>query len=257
VRGVRFVVGRLRYSNDRAVHVVVFDSREFSERDARRWLLDHGFKSRVLQRDGRVWRSRERERAEFDPRSFRSIEPGRQEVVTMASNPKRRGKKRRAVKRRRSRARRRRKVSASSSTRTGLRVNARRARRRRRRRSGKTVRTDTRTVKVMRTNARKRRARPRRRSARSSTRYTLAFTPASLQAFARFARLSPARRREMRRAVRRHPTGGVYVALPAWYGSRETAKRVASRVQLLLAYVAGRRRASLTSSAAPRVVAVP
>lgn len=108
----------------------------------------------------------------------------------------------------------------------------------------------------MRTNARRRRP---RRSARahSSTRYTLAFTPAAASQFARIARLSTVRRREMRRALRRHPSGGVYVALPTWHGTREQAQRLGARVQLILAYAAGRRRAALTSSAAPRVVAVP
>lgn len=106
----------------------------------------------------------------------------------------------------------------------------------------------------MRTNARRRR---RTRRAASSRRYTIAFTPSTARQFARIARLSQARRREMRRALRRHPSGGVYVALPTWHGTPAQAKRLASRAWLLLVYAAGRRRASLASSAPPRVVAVP
>jgi hypothetical protein len=244
VRGIRFVVGRLRSSSDRAVQSIVFDSHEWSERDARGWLDEHGFKVRALDRAGRWWRSRQREPREFDSRSFRTIDTVPREVVTMASNPKRRGKKRRAPKRRRAAASRRRKLSGSR-TRTRVRKNTRRRRAR-----AKTVRTKVTTVRVMRTNARR-----RRRRARSSARYTVAFAPAAAKLFGRMLR--KVRRREMRRALRRHPRGGVYVALPAWHGSREQAQRLADRVRLVLTYLAGRRRASLTSSSVPRVVAVP
>lgn len=252
MRGIRVIVGRRQRVPYEELQAVVFDATQWALRDVRSWMQQHGFDLRALVRSQGVYRYAVRDKRDFVPRSLRTISLNRWEQVTMASNPKRRGKKRRASKRRARNASRRRKVSARSSTRTRVRKNARR--RLRRRRNPKTVRTDVRTVKVMRTNARKRRARPRR-AVRSSTRYTLAFTPAAARLFARM--LKKARRREMRRSLRRHPSGGVYVALPTWHGSREQANRFAAHARLVLTYAAGRRHAPLTSSAAPRVVAVP
>jgi hypothetical protein len=248
---VRVIVGRRRRVPYEELQSVVFDARQWSKRDVHAWLQQHGFDPRDLIKSQGVYRYPVRDKSAFVPRSLRTISLGRWEQVTMASNPK--GKKKRRAKRSRKRLKQQhRRATRRAKTK-------RRSAPRRARSKAKTTRTTTKTVKVMRTNAR--RGRPRKAPgaprARGATRFTIAFTPASVRLFARVARLSKPRLREMRRALRRHPTGGVYVALPTWHGSRDQAQQLARRVQVLLAYAAGRRRSSINAASAPRVVAVP
>lgn len=67
---------------------------------------------------------------------------------------------------------------------------------------------------------------------------------------------SPATRRAWRGALRSHPGGGVYIALPAWRGSLESAKQNHAAALSRLAYEAGRRRKRF-SGGSVRVAAVP
>lgn len=246
---VRIIVGRPRGAKADAVQSFMFDARQWAKRDVRAWLEQQGFDARDLIASQGRYRYDVRNRSAFVPRTLRAVSIGRWEQVTMASNPTK-GAKRRKKKSRKGRARAR--------ARAARRPAAKRRPVRRAQPKGKTTRTTVHSVKVMRVNAR--RGRPRKAAgaprARGATRFTVAFSPLSARLFARVARLAKPRVREMRRALKRHPSGGVYVALPAWHGSRAQAQRMADRVQLLLAYAAGRRRASLGSASA-RVVSVP
>lgn len=257
MHSIRFVMGRPRGERSNALQSIQFDAREWTERDARAWLDRQGYDPRNLDKSGGWFCYRVRDKSVFIPRTLRAVDTGRREKVTMSSNPKKRRAKKRPKKNPAKRRPRAKRVKRSAAP------------------KAKTTRTKVTTLKVMRTNARpkkkrtgaKRRRRVRRLAVnrrtvksvapRSASRFTLAFTPQSARRFAQVARLSVARRREMLRALRSHPSGGVFVNSPAWHGSREQATKLAARVRLILAYAAGRRRKSLNAASVPRVVAVP
>lgn len=253
MHGIRFVIGRPRGSSSTAIQSIVFDANAWTDADARSWLFRQGFKPRNLDKSGRLLRYRLREQKDFEPRSFRTISTGRREKVTMSSNSR---KKRGSGKRRRAKQRTKRNPTAKRRAKPKRTKPAKRS-------NGKTVRTIVKSVKVTKQNPRKKKSRKKKRAAaprtkkNPSTRYTIAFAPSAARTFAKVARLSVQHRREMLKALRRHPSGGVYVAAPAWHGTRDQAQRLADRVQTILAYAAGRRRASLTSASVPRVIAVP
>jgi hypothetical protein len=195
------------------VQSVVFDSHEWSEREARAWLDEQGFRVRALDRDGRWWRSRQREPRDFDSSSFRTVDTVSREVVTMASNPKRRrGKKRRAPKKRRRRS----KLSRNS-------------------------RKPRRAPRPAPQRARRSPRRARRARARASGLHTIAMTRAGWLLFARRALLKPSTRTEMRRHLRTVSRGSSlrWVSLPTWWGSRAQAVKLALRVRSILKGRAG------------------
>jgi hypothetical protein len=248
--GIRFVIGRPLGSTRTAIQSVVFAAGAWRDSDARRWLHRQGFKPRHLDKGPRWLRYRLRDAQEFEPRSFRTIETGRRETVTMASNARK--KKRRRSKARRSKARttkrnptrRAKSKRPSSSSRTGVKKRRRKARRAKRASpKAQTTRTTVKSVKVTKKNPR--------------TRYTIALSPGSARTLAAMAKLSKPRRQEMVKSLRRHPRGGVYVALPTWHGSHREAQQLADHAKVVLAYAAGRRRKSLPVASLPRVVAVP
>lgn len=251
MHGIRFIMGRPRGERANALQSIRFDAREWTERDARAWLDRQGYNPRNLDQVSGWFSYRVRDKSVFVPRTLRAVDTGRREKVTMSSNPK---KRRRPKKRRPKKNPAKRRARVKRSKRTA-------------RAKGKTTFTTTKAVKVVRTNPkRKKRRAPKRRAPtkprsskarRSSSRYTLAFAPAAARAFAQAARLSQARRREMLRTLRSHPSGGVFVSSPAWHGTRAQATKLAARVRLILVYAAGRRRKTLSAASVPRVVAVP
>jgi hypothetical protein len=116
---------------------------------------------------------------------------------------------------------------------------AKKSRRSKRARSkqGQTTHTTLKSVKVVRKNP--------------QTRYTIALSPSAARTLA-----LTTGHREILKALRRHPRGGLFVTLPAWHGPHREAQQLAVRVQAVLAYAAGRHRKPLAASP-PRVVAVP
>ena len=247
--GIRFVIGRPRGSTTTAIQSVVFAASAWSDSDARSWLHRQGFKPRKLDKGAGWLRYRLRDAKDFEPRSFRTIETGRREKVTMSVNTrkKRRRSKARSSKRNPSRRAKHKRAKARkpvSSGRTGVKKRGKKARHAKRASpKAQTTRTTVKSVKVTKKNPR--------------TRYTIALSPGSARTLAAMSKLTKQRRQEMLKSLRQHPRGGVYVALPAWHGSHREAQQLADRAQLVLAYAAGRRRKSLPAASLPRVVAVP
>lgn len=243
--GIRFVVGERRISqfvSGRSLQSILFDARKWTKPAAQAWLAREHFKRRPLTRSMSGAQLRYvHDARKFQPRSFQTFATqGKMEKVTMASNPKRAKKKSSAKKKRRGALRRG---------------------------SGKVTRTNIKSVKVVKTNPKKRkkkRSRAKKRGVRknarrgsgAAARYTVAMSAGDAKRFAQI--LKPATRDEMSRALQRHPRGGVYVALPSWHGTRTQADELKARIQLVLAYDAGRRRKSLRPAGnSIRVVAVP
>ena len=75
MKGVKFVLGRLKGEDALTLQTVIFDESEWDSDDAAAWLKDHDLSAAKVDETDDSFRFRQRDPGDFEPGSFRTVEP--------------------------------------------------------------------------------------------------------------------------------------------------------------------------------------